>query len=45
MKFAVTIESALVVITHVPVPVHALPDQPLNAELPLGVAVNVTDVP
>ncbi len=42
-KVAVTLVFAVIVTTHVPAPLHA-PLQPLNVELMLGVAVNVTTV-
>ena len=44
-KVAVTVVSAVMVTTHVPVPLHPPPDQPVNAMPAFGVAVNVTTVP
>ena len=44
-KVAVTVVSAVMVTTHVPVPLHPPPDQPVNAMSAFGVAVNVTAVP
>lgn len=42
---AVTVVSAVIDTVHGPVPVHALPDHPVNTELASGVAVRVTDAP
>ena len=39
---AVTLVAAVSATTHVPVPVHPPPDQPVNDEPPLGAAVSVT---
>lgn len=44
-KFAVTTASPLTVTTHGPVPLHPPPVHPSNWDVPLGVAVNVTDCP
>ncbi len=43
-KVAVTLVFAVIVTIHVPVPLHP-PLQPLNVELMLDVAVNITTVP
>ena len=45
LKVAVTLVAAVMVVTHVPVPVQPPPLQPANDEPPLGVAVSVTIVP
>ena len=45
VKVAVTVAAALIVITHVPVPEHPPPVQPVKFELGLADAVNVTTVP
>ena len=44
MKVAVTEVADFRLTVHVPVPVHA-PDQPVNVEPDLAVAVSLTDVP
>ena len=44
MKVAVTFIALFIVVTQVPVPLHA-PLQPVNVEPPVGVAVNVTISP
>jgi len=45
LKAAVTPVAAVTETTHVPVPVHPPPDQPMNVEPVEVVAVSVTDVP
>src|ERR1044071_1541510 len=45
VKLAVTFWSALIVMTHGPVPAHPPPLQPANTESLRGDAVNVTCVP
>jgi len=45
VNVAVTAVSALNVTVHAFVPEHPPPDQPVNNELPSGVAVRVIDVP
>ncbi len=44
LKFALTFLAALIVTTHVPVPEHPSPLQPVNCEFGPGVAVSVTTV-
>ena len=44
LKFALTFRAALIVTTHVPVPEHPSPLQPVNCEFAPAVAVNVTTV-
>jgi len=45
VKVAVTEVAAVIETTHVPVPEHPPPDQPVNVEPVEGVAVRVTEVP
>ena len=45
LKDAVTVVAAVMVVTHVPVPVQPPPLQPANVEPPAGTAVSVTSVP
>ena len=44
VNVAVTDLAALIVTTHVPVPVHPAPLQPVKVEPVAGVAVRVTDI-
>jgi hypothetical protein len=45
VNVAVTVVAVLTVTTHMPVPLHPPPDQPVNVEPVLADAVNVTLVP
>ena len=44
VKVAVTEVAPVTETTHVPVPEHPPPDQPVKSELAFGVAVSVTEV-
>jgi hypothetical protein len=45
VNVAVTVAAAFIVTTHVPVPVHPPPDQPVKLDPAVGAAVSVTAVP
>jgi hypothetical protein len=44
LNVAVTVRAALIVTVHIPVPLQS-PDQPVNVDPLLGVAVSVTEAP